>query len=116
VGLVRALVVLLVLAWTNPLLNADGTPCMDLSFIRLHIRHEASGQTYDVDYPLWWTDPDTGEVLWRSHEGLADSVSMFTLPHSTRDYDWWWVTAFAVDFNGNASDSSNTVSVTAPTD
>lgn len=103
------------LLWTNPALNTDGTPCTDLSLIRFRFTHEASRQSYVVDYPLWWIDPETGERVWRSHEGLPDSVATVTLPHSTHDYDWWWVTAFAVDFTGNQGDSSNTIGVTAPT-
>ena len=113
-GLARALVMILVILWTNPALNADGTRCTDLSLIRFHYTHEASRQQYVVDYPLWWDDPDTGQRVWRSLAGAPDSAEV-ALPHSTRDYDWWWITAFAVDFTGNVSDSSNTIGVTAPT-
>lgn len=112
--LARILVVLLVILWTNPALNADGTTCTDLSLIRIRFRHEASGQVYVVDYPLWGED-ENGDRVWRSHEGLPDSANV-ALPHSTHDYDWWWITVFGVDFSGNVSDSSNTISVTAPTD
>lgn len=106
---------LLALLWTNPSLNADGTPCTDLSLIRFWFRHEASGQVYTADFPLWWDDPETSERVWRSHEGLPDTLSNVTLPPAPHPYDWWWVRAYAVDFSGNVSDSSNTISVTAPT-
>lgn len=118
--------VLLVLLWTNPGLNADGTVCNDLSLIRILATHKESGQSHIMDYPLWHIPTDgTGvderppfgvaDTVWRSHPGLPDSVR-FTLPPATAPYDWWRITIFAVDFAGNQSDSSNTISVTAPED
>jgi len=109
--LLQALLIIVIL-WTNPALNADGTPCTDLSLLRFRYLHRESGQVHTVDYPLW-AYGEEGEIIWRSHEGLPDSANV-ALPRATHPYDWWWVTVFAVDFTGNVSDSSNTISVTAP--
>lgn len=101
------------LSWTNPSTNKDGTPCHDLSFIQFEVAQAASANRYWATYHIWWVDPLTGETIWRSHEGERDSCT-FTLPCASGQYTWWRITAFAVDFSGNMSDSSNTISVTAP--
>lgn len=117
--------VFLALLWTNPSTNEDGTPCTDLSMIRILMTHKESGQSHSVFFPLWHI-PDDGsgqdslppfgvvDTVWRSHPGLPDSVANLTLPPATAPYDWWRITIFGIDFAGNESDSSNTISVTAP--
>lgn len=116
----------LVLLWTNPALNEDGTTCDDLSYIRVHVTHKESGQSHDIYWYLWRMPSEPGDfhderppfgeadTLWRSHPGLPDSVMHFALPPASSPYDWWRITIFAGDFAGNESDSSNTISVTAP--
>jgi hypothetical protein len=105
---------LVVLLWTNPSTNSDGTPCTDLWIIRFLVRNAATGQAFVIDYPLWsWNHIGMTRREWRSHPGLPDSAH-FTLPPARQPYDWWRITAFAVDSTGNVSDSSNTISVTAP--
>ncbi len=114
----------IVLLWTNPSLNADGTVCDDLAYIHILATHAASGQSHHMYYPLWYI-PDDGsgvdvrppfgeiDTVYHSHPGQPDSLR-FTLPRATSPYDWWRITFFMGDFAGNESDSSNTISVTAP--
>lgn len=115
---------LLVILWTNPGTNVDGTVCDDLSMIRILMTHKESGQSHLVDLLRWHIPNDgTGEdvrppfgvvdTVWFSHPGLPDSIKI-ALPPASAPYDWWRITIFAVDFAGNQSDSSNTISVTAP--
>lgn len=115
----------LVLLWTNPSLNEDGTVCDDLAYIHILATHASSGQSHHLYYPLWRmpTEPGEGEdvrppfgvadTIWHSHPGERDSLE-FALPQASDPYDWWRITYFMGDFAGNESDSSNTISVTAP--
>lgn len=115
---------LLVILWTNPATNADSTVCDDLSIIRILMTHKESGQSHIVDVPRWFIPPDNtarderppfgeADTVWHSHPGLPDSIKI-SLPPASAPYDWWRITIFGVDFAGNQSDSSNTISVTAP--
>lgn len=101
------------LSWTNPALNKDGTQCRDLSSIQFLVHQQASNLRYSVTMHLWYIDPVTQDTLWLAREGEPMSIK-FALPCASGQYTWWWITAFAVDFSGNVSDSSNTISVTAP--
>ena len=101
----------LVLYWTNPGLNVNGTTCNDLSEVRFIVTQKATGNTYVTDYPLWAV-VENDSIYWRSHEAFPDSAR-FALPHSSTPYDWWWIKAVTVDFAGNVRDTSNTISVNA---
>lgn len=101
------------LLWTNPALNADGTPCRDLKLIRIEATREADGLTYTFDYPLWSVGDD-GQPYARSLAGQADSAKV-TVPLRTVEWDWWRFRLFAVDSTGNVSDPSNSMSISLTT-
>lgn len=94
---VNAFAVLLL--WTNPTTNEDGTPCSDLS----HMTFSATFGTHDT--------LTSGPVYLRGREGLRDSV-WFQLPPRS-DSTTWRIWCVSVDTLGNVSDStSNIVEVT----
>lgn len=99
----------LVLLWTNPSTNADGTPLMDFAGIRLEATRESDGLTLISDMPAAVLDVD-GTVHTRSRAGDPDSCEATVPLRKGRD-DWWlfWVSAY--DSTGNYGGRSNEVRV-----
>jgi hypothetical protein len=96
-------VVTLLLLWTNPSLNADGTPCTDLATITVRGVREADGLVIENVDALCDT---TG---CHSGPGVPDSTD-FVIPQR-QGQDWWHFNVLASDSTGNTSDPSNTVRV-----
>lgn len=100
----------LLLIWTNPSFNTDGTPCTDLSFIRLVGTREVDPITISFDLPMKTVDEEDSTIFIRSGPGLRDS-SEVTVPLRARATDYWQFKVLAGDSSGNISDPSNIVRV-----
>jgi hypothetical protein len=96
------------LVWTNPALNADGTPCRDLAAIIVDAVRESDGLKITGILDLCQVD-DHGDVACRSYAGARDSTVM-ALPERY-GVDWWHFNVAGIDSTGNRADPSNTVRV-----
>jgi len=99
----------LVLIWTNPSTNSDGSPLTDLAAIRVAGRREVNPIVMVMDLPIWSIDDD-GTPYARSVPGGDDSTFV-TIPLRRRATDWWVWEVSAVDSVGNVSVPSDTVRV-----
>jgi len=98
---VLAEAVTVLLLWTNPSTNQDGTPCTDLASIRIRAKRESTGQNFNLWHPLCNED---GCV---SGPGLPDSMRA-TFPQR-EGIDWYSFDAWAYDSTGNESYPSDAI-------
>lgn len=101
-----ALAISVLFMWTNPSLNADGTPLTDLASLTLEATREADGIVEQFPHPLCSFD-DTGNLVCISGVGLPDSMNVVLPQH--QGTDWWRFRIFAIDSTGNISEPSNVV-------
>ncbi|MDD5087409.1 MAG: immune inhibitor A, partial [bacterium] len=101
--------------WTDPVVNADGTPCVDLASLNLYrdgveLGHFSPGEGFYVDTPpqpnrtYQWTVRAFDEV---PNEGPAGAFTgSVVLPWMEADYDWVDITGVGTNTGLTADDGN----------